>query len=145
MSYRTYVNDEQLFGNNECYIKWITYIQSKGIEVDEDGCYEGELDNFMEALDVIESIVIELEEDALAHRNTSIFDLSSIYKEATDQKYPISILDNELRINDFYMFLPYAFYNFCKDSLEQKDTVLNQKHMNVYELKSGHKIKVSAH
>ena len=35
MSYRTYVNDTQIFGNNECYPEWINYIKSKGIEVGE--------------------------------------------------------------------------------------------------------------
>lgn len=56
MAYRTYINDTQVFGDNEYYQEWIKYIESKGITIDEDGGYEGELDDFMEALDVVESI-----------------------------------------------------------------------------------------
>lgn len=67
MSYKTYVNDTQIFGNNESYPEWINYIKSKGIEVGENDSYTGELDNFMEALDVIESIVMKLE--AERHEN----------------------------------------------------------------------------
>lgn len=63
MSYRTYINNTQVFGNNECYPEWIKYVESKGITVGEDGDYEGELDDFMEALDVVESIVMRLESE----------------------------------------------------------------------------------
>lgn len=50
-----------MFGNDEYYPEWIEYIESKGIVIGQEGDYEGELDDFMEALDVIESIVIRLE------------------------------------------------------------------------------------
>lgn len=33
MAYRTYINDIQLFENNEYYPEWITYIRSKRINV----------------------------------------------------------------------------------------------------------------
>lgn len=57
MSYRTYINNTQVFGNTECYPEWIKYVESKGITVGEEGNYKGELDDFMEALDVVESIL----------------------------------------------------------------------------------------
>ena len=63
MSYRTYINNTQVFGNSECYPEWIKYVESKGITVGEEGDYEGELDDFMEALDVVESIVMRLESE----------------------------------------------------------------------------------
>ena len=34
MSYRTYIEDKQIFGNNECYKDWIVFIKYKNIEVD---------------------------------------------------------------------------------------------------------------
>ena len=40
MSYRTYVNDTQIFGNHEHYPEWINYIKSKGIEVGENDSYK---------------------------------------------------------------------------------------------------------
>lgn len=61
MSYRTYVNSTQIFGNNECYKEWLDYLKNKGFEISPDGCYEGYLDNFMEPLEIIESIVMGLE------------------------------------------------------------------------------------
>ena len=63
MSYRTYINNTQVFGNGESYPEWIKYVESKGITVGEEGNYEGQLDDFMEALDVVESIVMRLESE----------------------------------------------------------------------------------
>lgn len=63
MAYRTYINGTQVFGNDECYPEWITYLKSKGISIGEEGDYDGELDDFMEALDIVESIVIRLESE----------------------------------------------------------------------------------
>ena len=36
MSYRTYINDTQIFGNHECYEEWIDFIKSQGIDANED-------------------------------------------------------------------------------------------------------------
>lgn len=61
MSYKTRVNGKQLFGNNEWYDEWGKYLISKGIDIDDEGLYEGELDDFMEALEVIEKITMNIE------------------------------------------------------------------------------------
>ena len=37
MSYRTYINKTQVFGNSECYPEWIKYIESKGITIPGEG------------------------------------------------------------------------------------------------------------
>ena len=91
MSYRTYINNTQVFGNGECYPEWIKYVESKGITVGEDGDYEGEIDNFMEALDVVESIVMRLESERRERKkkgekfcSQSIFDLGDIYNEVVE-------------------------------------------------------------
>ena len=34
MSYRTYVEGVQIFGNNEGYNEWIEFIRSQGIKID---------------------------------------------------------------------------------------------------------------
>lgn len=152
MSYRTYVNDTQVFGNDECYSKWMGYIKSKGIEINVDGCYEGELDDFMEALDVIEDIVIDIEKErrenkanGLKYRNTSIFDLSNIYDDVVEFPNETSLLDEELHYLECgYMFMPYAFYKACEDVIEFKGYSFKSKHDRVYRLKDGCKIRVSA-
>lgn len=63
MSYRVYVNDTQLFGNNESYPEWDDYIRSQGIEIDPEGKYDGEVKDFMELLEVTERIVMRLEKE----------------------------------------------------------------------------------
>lgn len=61
MSYRTNVNGKQIFGNNEWYDEWGEYLISKGIKISDEGLYKGELDDFMEALEVIEKITMNIE------------------------------------------------------------------------------------
>jgi hypothetical protein len=56
MSYRTYVNGFQIFGNNDCYQEWIDFIKSQGITVDEENNYKGDIRDFMGALVCIENI-----------------------------------------------------------------------------------------
>ena len=56
MSYRTSINGTQIFGNNEWYVEWANFIESKRIKIDEDGCYDGEIDDVMGMFDVIDKI-----------------------------------------------------------------------------------------
>lgn len=152
MSYRTYINNTQVFGNNEYYPKWIEYIKSKGITVNEEGCYEGELTDFMEALDVIEEIVLDLEserrirkEKGEKFRTTSIFDLGNIYDDVVNNPTEESLLDKEIHyIENGYMFLPYVFFKACEDIIEYKGIGIRQKHARIFRLKEGCTITVNA-
>lgn len=63
MSYRTYVNGKQIFGNNECYPEWIDFIKKQGIEVSEDGNYDGNITDVMGAIETIEAIILRLAKD----------------------------------------------------------------------------------
>ena len=149
MSYRTYINGTQVFGNNECYPEWIKYLKSKGITIGEDDEYDGEIDDFMEALDVVESIVIRLEAERRERKKNgeefyslSLFDLGSIYDAVVANPTRESILDKELYyLKNGYMFMPYAFFKACEGILEYKGLSLKGK---VFKLKDGCKIKVSA-
>lgn len=67
MSYRTEINDVQIFGNNECYPQWIEFIKAQGIDVDEDGCYSGEITDVMGALSTIEDIIVQMESERKEH------------------------------------------------------------------------------
>lgn len=60
MSYRTYVNGIQVFGNNECYAEWLTFIESQGITVNDEGDYEGDITDVMGAVKTIENIILRL-------------------------------------------------------------------------------------
>lgn len=35
MSFRTMINDVQIFGNNQTYSEWLHFIQLNGIEIDQ--------------------------------------------------------------------------------------------------------------
>ena len=152
MSYRTYVNDTQIFGNNECYPEWINYIKSKGIEIGEGGRYTGELDDFMEALDVVESIVMNLEarkrenkKNGSPFHSESIFNLGEIYDTVAANPDDESLLDKEIEyVNNAYMFMPYAFLKACEDIVEYTGLSFEGKHTGMYKLKDGCKIKVTA-
>lgn len=63
MSYRVYVNDTQLFGNNESYPEWDDYVRSQGIKIGPEGQYDGEVKDFMELLEVTERIAMRLEKE----------------------------------------------------------------------------------
>lgn len=63
MSYRTYINGHQIFGNHERYPEWLEFIASQGIKINEDDNYEGEITDFMGALIVIENITLRLEKE----------------------------------------------------------------------------------
>lgn len=106
MSYRTKINGKQLFGNNEWYEEWGEYLISKGIEIDDEGLYEGELDNFMEALEVIEKITMNIEAERRERKkagknffNQSIFDNGDIYDSlVNDDEHYESLFDKEMRL-----------------------------------------------
>ena len=152
MAYRTYINDVQVFGNNEDYPEWIEYMENKGIKISEDGVYHGEIDDFMEALDVIESIVMRLETERRMRKQNgaeffshSIFDLGNIYDDVKEHPTEESLLDKELYyLENGYMFMPYAFFKACENIIEYKGISLKGKHTKVFKLKDNCKIKVSA-
>lgn len=152
MAYRTYINNTQVFGNNEYYPEWTTYLKSKGIEEDEDGCYEGELTDFMEALDVIEEIVMNMEKERRLNKengkkfhSSSIFDLGNIYDDVLNCPTKESLLDKEMHyLENGYMFMPYAFFKACENIIEYKGIQIRGKHNRIYQLKEGCKITVSA-
>ena len=60
MSYRTYINNTQVFGNNEIYDEWLNFVESQGIEVSEECTYDGEITDVMGAVKVIEKIILRL-------------------------------------------------------------------------------------
>ena len=61
MSYRTYIEDTQVFGNHEHYPEWIEFIKSQGITVSDDGEYDGYITDIMGMISVAEKIVMNME------------------------------------------------------------------------------------
>ena len=165
MSYRTYINNKQVFGNNEYYPEWIAFIKSQGIEVSEEGHYEGTVTDFMGMLKTIEAITMHLyrERDnyyiqSLKRNNYpealhGLFDFSEIPEtiiaqeedNQTPDKYDTSLFDKlQETIKSGYAFLPYQLYEACRDKLEPDNLFSTPGHMNCYKIKSGEVIVVSA-
>ena len=116
MSYKTRVNGKQLFGNNEWYDEWGKYLISKGIKISDEGLYEGELDDFMEALEVIEKITMNIEAERRERKKAgekffsqSIFDNGDIYDGLIndDEHY-----ERKLRLSN--MGICFFLYNSLK-------------------------------
>jgi hypothetical protein len=163
MSYWTTVEGHQIFGNNECPEKWIDYLISKGIEMDEDCCYDGELDDFMEALTVIEEITLDLyderaalmeklekENSPLLDKYRNLYDWSTLvdaYKsDAADfPDFHDSLFDRIWEmVYHGYGFLPYQFYLACEDKIEPSESVYEKGHLRSFKLKEGQTIRVHA-
>lgn len=162
MSYRTNVNGVQLFGNNCYYEEWIEFIKSQGIEISEDGCYHGEITDFMGALEACEKIVLNIDTERTnelqrlreKHKNSdketknwferhysNIFDLSYIRKNIDEGN---SYLFDELYnlIDCGYLFIPVLLYEVCKNDLEF-DLTTTKRYFS-FKVKQGHTIKVQA-
>ena len=105
----------------------------------------------METLDVIEAIVMRLEAErrerekkGVKYCSHSIFDLRNIYDDVLENSTGLSLLDEELHsLEAGYMFMPYAFFKACEDIIEYKGHSLKGRHLRIFKLKDGCKIKVS--
>lgn len=160
MKYKTYVNNVQIFGDDEHYEEWDSFIKSQGIIVDENGLYDGYIKDFMSALDIIESILSRLHNEREKLRkemsNTTkkcLFDLSFIPRRMKNQRantkakpqFYWSFLDLLMEtVENAYCFLPYTFYLACKDMLEPDNAFAKPGHFNCWKLKGGKKIHVEA-
>lgn len=167
MSYRTYIEGIQIFGNNECYPEWLEFIKFQGIAIDEEHCYEGEIHDFMGALVAIEAIVMRLHKQKeamikecggqIGNRKmygmfdlTHIVDTMAIHNQVDEHDkriydYGVSLFD-ELRdvIDHSYAFMPYALFLACEDKLQSINAYTTEDHFYCYKLKDGETIHVRA-
>lgn len=160
MKYKTYVNNAQIFGDDTCYEEWMGFIKSQGIAVDRENCYEGDITDFMSAVEVIESILNRLHKEREELREQQpdttkkcLFDLSYIPGKLEKQrknaklnpKFYLSLFDLLMEATEnAYCFLPYTFYMACKDLLEPDHHFARPGHLKCWKLKEGMKIHVKA-
>ena len=156
MSYITSVNGVQIFGNNEYYIEWKNFIKSQGIEIDDDGCYDGEIDDIMGMFDTIDKItkrLIEERKRQIQNKETDyegkpLLELTDLSNSMwLDNNTPI-LMFNEQMLKYAYCFLPYQVYLAVKDVIEPTHEVYKKDGVNwnfcTYKLKDGAKIRVHA-
>lgn len=157
MSYRTNVNNYQIFRNNDYYPEWIEFIVSQGIQVDEDGCYDGNITDFMGMLVTVEKITMKLNkerkrliEKSDTNKGKLLFDFTNIPDEvereiAENDVFCTSLFDRlSETIDNNYAFMPYALYLACKDKLEEAGVFSTEGHFLCYKLKEGETIPVCA-
>lgn len=149
MSYRTRIEGTQIFGNNEYYKEYVDFLISQGIEIDEDGCYEGEITDVQGLFRVIDKITkdliakahtrVENKEEWFGRPCKELADLSdSIWLE---DKTPVLAFNRDI-IDNAYIFLPYQVYMAVQDKLEPFDS--NCWFSLDFRLKEGETIRVSA-
>jgi hypothetical protein len=107
MSYRMYVEDFQLFGNNEQYKIWDDFIRSEGIKISEDGYYDGYITNIPGAIHALEEIIIQIATDRINR-------LDKYTKELDDE---LKDLDSEEAEKERKHFLKYG----PKDIFDYRD------------------------
>lgn len=159
MSYRTYINGKQVFGNNEYYPEWIDFIKSQGIEVSEDGDYDGYVVDVMGAIETIEKIILRLAKEYEGEERldrlgdkvvyNEMFDFSSTYRNILqDQKdkYGLPLTDHMMKLKEYgYVFMSVAFIEACGGLIEidrEKSSVFNR--LYTYKLKKGKVLPVRA-
>lgn len=158
MSYRTYINHTQIFGNNESYPEWLYFIKSKGIEVNEDCIYDGYITDLQGMFNVIDTITRGLinnrhEEVLKGEKDWN----GKPYRELTDLSESMWLADNVpllkynmQMINHAYCFLPYQVYKAVEDIIEISDKPYiseddREWYCCTFRLKEGKKIHVEAY
>lgn len=156
MSYRTKVNGVQIFGNNDYFEEWADFLKSKGIKIDEDGCYDGEIDDVMEMFEVIDKITKSLIKKRHEDVEKGVTNLmGNPAKELADLSNSMWLSDdtpvlmfNQQMIKNAYCFLPYQIYKAVEDLIEKVPGQYEKDGVDwafcTYKLKEGKKIKVHA-
>lgn len=158
MSYRTYINGTQIFGNNESYPEWLEFIKSKGIEINEDGVYDGYIDDLQGMFNVIDiitqSLINKRHEEVL--KGEKDWD-GRPYRELTDLSKSMWLAGNVplLKYNmemiyRAYCFLPYQAFKAVEDIIERSDKPYvsedgKEWSFCTFKLKIGKKIHVEAY
>lgn len=157
MSYRTYINGTQIFGNNESYPEWFDFLKSKGIKIDEDGIYDGYITDLQGMFNVIDKITQNLinkrhEEVLKGEKNWD----GKPYKELTDLSESMwltgntpLLMYNMQMIKNAYCFLPYQVFKAVENLIEMSDVPYVSEDGKVwyscsYKLKDDKKIHVFA-
>lgn len=173
MSYRTYVNGHQLFGNNECYPEWLDFVKTQGAVIDESKSYQCRITDFDQAVLTCENIVMRLSREKTEQNAELLRHIEQVLREQPDNKaaltrkrryskhmFDFSDLEEQAAsretalfdglygaVFESFAFLPLALYLYCRDQL-QPDTIQTCEsglyRIHRYKLKPGGTILVEA-
>lgn len=159
MSYRTVIENEQIFGNNEYYSDWIDFVKSNGIVVDEDDCYEGDItdvEGMFKVIDRITRKIIADQHERVVRNEKTLTNKGDIQpcREMTDFSDSIWLSDNtpllmsnRMIMEESYFFIPYILFNAVKGKIVpcepyKDDTV--EWYCCSFKIKDGEKIHIRA-
>ena len=140
MAYRTYVGTTgkkniQILGNNESYEPFIYELQRQGIEVNEDGCFSGDIKDLQPIIDVLEKYIMDINEHTMKYKNRNIFDMTPSKEQIDSMGLTMSLV--ELRENA-YIFVTANLIEYLGDNIGLiYDEKLNRF---VYKIKKGKKV-----
>lgn len=159
MYYRTIVNGEQIFAKNEYYSEWIDFIKANGIDVDSEGCYDGEIDDVQGMFEVIDKITRKIIEDRHKkvmkgendRKGRPLKELTDLSGSIWFNKETPILMFNRQTIEMSYCFLPYRVYLAVKSKIEKVNEVYGENEkdgvkwaLSTYKIKDGEKIRVNA-
>lgn len=137
MSYRTYINNIQIFGNDEYIEEWFKALKSQGCRFDEYSRYKFEVKEFMPLLEAVENYVKRIDKERLESGRESLFDLSYF------KNNNLKLTDNLISfIQDSYLTAPYQLIEACREHLDW--SYVGERLFN-YKIKKGHRIIVEAY
>ena len=136
MSYRVSLDDYQIFGNNEEYEEWDDFIRSQGIEIDEEGSYDGEITDVMGIFVTINKIIRRLQKEFhekvvnqspkeveyykkegktrfIHHEITDLSGSMFLTEDTPWLEFNLEIMQNS------YCFLPYQVFQAIKPKIEK--------------------------
>lgn len=158
MSYRTVVENVQIFGNNEYYSEWIKFVKSNGITVDEDDCYEGDItdvEGLFKTIDKItRNIIAEQHKKVVRNEKTFTCKGEQPCREMTDFSDSMWLSDNtpllmfnKMIVEQSYAFFPYVVFQAVKGKIVpcepyEDDTV--EWYCCSFKIKDGEKIHIRA-
>lgn len=154
MSYRVRVNGVQVFGNNESYQEWDDFLESKGVKIDEEGCYDAYIDDLQGMFNVVDTVTRRL----IKERHEQVVKgercFGKPYAELTDLSDSMWLNDetpllehNMYWINNAYCFLPYQLFKAVEDIIEicgHDGSGAVKLGYSYYRLKDGKRIYVCA-
>lgn len=138
MAYRTYVgttgkNDIQILGNNESYKPMIDELERQGIEVDDDWCYSGKINEIQPFIDILEQYIWDKDKKTKIYQE-DIFNLRPNQHTFTKD---FTFRMRNLKENA-YIFVTANLIDYLEDNLDVKYDV--EKRKNVYEIKEGKEV-----
>ena len=126
MSDRTRLDGHQIFGNNDYFEEYVDFLKSQGVEVSEEGLYDGTITDVEGLFKVIDTITKKMIKEAHERVEQGLKDwderpyleLADLSRSMwLDNKVPV-LMFNKQMVENAYIFLPYQVFKILEDKIE---------------------------